>query len=157
VTAWTGNPVIGSDIPFSDYPAGDGLNGQTVRNVVFLSAGGNAVRVRLTNTFGTEAVHIGRATVAVQDAGATAEPGTLRTLGFGGEQEVTIAAGAHALSDPVSLAVAGLSTLLVSVYVPEQTGPLTNHPFTAQGNYLATGDLTQAASGTGYETRRAGC
>jgi lysophospholipase L1-like esterase len=151
VTAWTGNPVVGTDIPFLDCPAGDGLRDQTVRNVVFLSAGGNQVRVRLTNTFGTEAIHIGRASVALQDSGARPVPGTLRTLRFGGRSEVTIAAGAQALSDPVNLVVPGLRTLLVSVYVPEQTGPVTNHPFTAQGNFLASGDLTQDSSGTGYE------
>jgi lysophospholipase L1-like esterase len=150
VTAWTGNPVVGSEIPFLDCPAGDGLADQTVRNVVFLSAGGSQVRVRLTNTFGTEAVHVGRASVAVQAGGATPAPGTLRTLRFGGETEVTIAAGGRALSDPVDLVVAGLSTLLVSVYVPEPTGPVTNHPFTAQGNYLGAGDLTQDRSGSGY-------
>jgi lysophospholipase L1-like esterase len=151
VTAWTGNPVVGSDIPFLDCPAGDGLRDQTVRNVVFLSAGGSQVRVRLTNTFGTEAIHIGRASVALQAGGAQPVPGSLRTLRFGGRTEVTIAAGGQALSDPVPLAVPALRTLLVSVYVPEQTGPVTNHPFTAQGNFLAAGDQTQDRSGTGYE------
>jgi lysophospholipase L1-like esterase len=151
VTAWSGNPVVGTDIPFLDCPAGDGLRDQTVRNVVFLSAGGSQVRVRLTNTFGTQAIHIGRASVALQASGAAPQPGTLRTLRFGGRTEVTIAAGAQALSDPVNLAVPGLRTLLVSVYVPEQTGPVTNHPFTAQGNYLAAGDQTQDRAGAGYE------
>lgn len=151
VTGWTGNPVVGTDIPFLDCPAGDGLADQTVRNVVFLSTGGDQVRVRLTNTFGTESIHIGRASVALQAEGATPVPGTLRTLRFGGRTEVTIAAGAQALSDPVHLTVPALRTLLVSVYVPEQTGPVTNHPFTAQGNFLASGDQTQDRSGTGYE------
>jgi len=99
VTAWSGNPVAGSDIPFLDCPAGEGLADQTVRNVVFLSAGGSQVRVRLTNTFGTEAVQVGRASVAVQASDARPVPGTLRTLRFGGETEVTIAAGGRALFD----------------------------------------------------------
>jgi lysophospholipase L1-like esterase len=50
----------------------------------------------------------------------------------------------------VRLRVAALSTLLVSVYLPEATGPLTNHPFTAQGNYLAAGDRALARDGAGY-------
>ncbi|WJK35783.1 SGNH/GDSL hydrolase family protein [Solwaraspora sp. WMMA2065] len=150
VAAWAPSPVEGSTIPWSDCPAGDGLADQTVRNVAFVSAGGRAVRVRITNTFGTRELTVGRASVAVQHDGATAVPGSMRELAFGGSHEVTVAAGGRALSDPVPLRVAALSTLLVSVYVPEPTGPVTNHPFTAQGNHLAAGDRAAAPTADGY-------
>jgi len=150
VTAWGASPVVGSVIPGSSCPAGTGLTNQTVRNVVFVSAGGNAVRIRLTNTFGTQAMLVGHASVAVQSSGATAVAGTVRQLTFGGQTSVTLPAGADALSDPVAMHISPLSVLLVSVYVPGPTGPVTNHPFTAQGNYLASGDLTQAAGAAGY-------
>jgi lysophospholipase L1-like esterase len=151
VTAWGASPVVGSDVPGSTCPAGTGLTDQTVRNVVFLSAGGNTVRIRLTNAFGTQAVRVGHASVAVQASGAGAVPGTVHGLTFGGQQAVTLAAGGDALSDPVPLRVPALSNLLVSVYAPGPTGPVTNHPFTAQGNYLGGGDLTSSVSGTGYQ------
>jgi lysophospholipase L1-like esterase len=150
VTAWGASPVVGSVIPGNSCPAGTGLTNQTVRNVVFASAGGDSVRIRLTNTFGTQAMQVGHASVAVQSSGATAVAGTVHQLTFGGQQAVTIVAGADALSDPVAMHVSPLSVLLVSVYVPGPTGPVTNHPFTAQGNYLASGDLTLAAGATGY-------
>lgn len=150
VAGWAASPVEGSAIPWSDCPAGEGLADQTVRNVVFVSAGGSQVRVRITNTFGERALRVGRASVAVQGADAAAVPGTMRLLTFAGRTGVTVAAGGRALSDPVPLAVAPLSTLLVSVYVPEATGPITNHPFTAQGNYLASGDRALAPTGDGY-------
>jgi lysophospholipase L1-like esterase len=142
---------VGSDVGWGNCPAAKGLHDQTVRNVVFLSAGGSAVRVRLTNTFGTQSIHIGRASVGVQGADAEVAPGTLRPLSFGGRPDITIPAGAQAFSDPVSLSVAGLTNLLVSVYVPEATGPVTQHPFTAQGNFLAAGDRALAPSGASYE------
>lgn len=66
VAAWAASPVEGSTIPWSDCPAGEGLADQTVRNVVFVSAGGSSVRVRITNTFGSTALRVGRASVAVQ-------------------------------------------------------------------------------------------
>lgn len=151
VAGWAPSPVAGSKIPWSDCPAGDGLADQTVRNVAFMSAGGSAVRVRITNTFGERALRVGRASVAVQDGEATPVPGTMRGLTFnGGSTEVTVAAGGRALSDPVRLSVAPLTSLLVSVYVPEATGPVTNHPFTAQGNFLAAGDRALAAGAQGY-------
>ncbi len=149
-TAWGASPVAGSAIPGNTCPAGTGLTDQTVRNVVFLSAGGDEVRIRLTNTFGTQAMQVGHASVAVRSSGAAAVPGTVRELTFGGQTTVTIAAGADALSDPVALRVAPLSVLLVSVYVPGPTGPVTNHPFTAQGNYLGSGDLTLGSGAAGY-------
>ncbi|MET8850786.1 SGNH/GDSL hydrolase family protein [Amycolatopsis sp. NPDC004625] len=145
--SWAAGDVVGSEIPGNPCPAGAGLTDRTVRNVVFLSAGGDRVRVRVTNSFGTAPMTIGHATVARQAAGPDAVPGTLRDLTFGGRRSVTLAAGARLLSDPVPLEVAALSTLLVSVYVPGPTGPITNHPFTAQGNYLATGDRTRSGGG----------
>jgi lysophospholipase L1-like esterase len=93
---------------------------------------------------------ISRASIALQASGADAVPGTLRALTFHGRHSVTLAAGSREFSDPITLRVAPLSTVLVSVYVNHPTGPVTNHPFTAQGNYLATGDATLRSSGTGY-------
>ena len=147
---WAASPVIGSDIPWSTCPAGVGLTDQTVRNVVFVSTGGSSVRVRLTNAFGEHSIEVGSASVAVQASGASAAPGTLRTLTFGGQSQNLLAAGGDALSDPVALTVRPLTTLLVSVYVPDSTGPVTNHPFTAQGNYLAAGDQVGAAAAGGF-------
>jgi lysophospholipase L1-like esterase len=149
VASWAASPVVGSVIPWSDCPAGTGLTDQTVRNVVFVSVGGSQVRVRLTNAFGTMPLRVGHATVAVQAAGADAA-GPVRELRFHGGRGVTVPPGRELFSDPVSLRVAALSTLLVSVYVPGPTGPVTNHPFTAQGNFLASGDQAAAASGAAY-------
>jgi lysophospholipase L1-like esterase len=151
VASWAASPVEGSVIPWSDCPAGTGLRDQTVRNVVFVSVGGNQVRVRLTNAFGTTALRVGHASVAIQSGGgADAVAGTLRELTFHGRKGVTVPAGRELFSDPVRLRVAALSTLLVSVYVPGPTGPLTNHPFTAQGNFLAPGDQAVDVVGADY-------
>ncbi len=152
VAGWSVSPVVGSTIPGNTCPAGAGLTNQTVRNVVFLSAGGDQVRVRLTNTFGTKPLAVDHASVAVQGNGATPAAGTLRELTFQGRRTVTVPAGAQEYSDPVSLRVAALSTLLVSAHVAGPTGPLTNHPFTAQGNYLAGGDATLAGDARRFAT-----
>src|SRR5262245_40966962 len=82
-TAWGASPVVGVANPYEDCPAGTGFTNETIRNVLFLSAGGDAVRVRLSNAFGLAAMTVDHATVAVQASGATVQPGTLRTLTFG--------------------------------------------------------------------------
>jgi len=153
VATWGASPVVGSQDPYSPgCPAGNGLDNQTVRNVVFVSAGGDRVRVRLTNTFGEQPIDVGHATVARQGSGAEPVPGTLRTLTFGSRRSVTLAPGGEALSDPVHLHVSDLSNLLLSVYVPSATGPVTNHPSTAQTNYLAPGDQAASRSAAVYST-----
>lgn len=153
VASWGASPVVGVQDPYSPgCPAAGGLNNQTVRNVVFVSTGGNRVRVRLTNTFGDQLIDVGHATVARQASDAAPVPGTIRTLTFGGKTSVTLAAGGEALSDPIGLRVPSLSNLLLSVYVPGATGPVTDHPSAAQTNYLAPGDQTAAGSSSGFST-----
>lgn len=149
---WAASPVVGSDVPWMpDCPAGQGVTARTARNMVFVSAGGDRVRVRLSNAFGTGPLRVGHAGVAVQGDGAAPVPGSLRGLRFHGKPSVTIPAGAERFSDPVGLRVRALSKLLISVYLPGPTGPLTNHPFTAQGSYIADGDRTSATAGTGWD------
>jgi lysophospholipase L1-like esterase len=145
VATWQGAPVVGTAVPGNSCPAGAGLAGQTVRNAVFVSAGGSSVRVRLTNAFGTAPVTVGHASVAVQASGAVPVGGTTVPLTFGGQRSVTVPAGQELFSDPVKLGVTTLSTLLVSVHVPAATGPVTNHPFTTNTSFLGTGDLTASA------------
>lgn len=148
VASWAASPVVGTGV--NGCPAGAGLTDQTVRNTIFLGSGGDRVRVRLTNAFGTQPLRVGRASVAVQSTGAVPVAGTVRGLTFGGHRQVTVPAGQELFSDPVALRVAALSTLLISVYVPGPTGPVTNHPFTTNSTFLATGDQALAGSATPF-------
>jgi lysophospholipase L1-like esterase len=152
VAAWGASPVAGATIPGLTCPASTGLVNQTVRNVVFLSAGGDQVRVRLSNAFGTRAITVSHATVASAQSASSgdAAPGSLRDLAFGGQRQVTLPPGADALSDPVSMKVAALSDLLVSVYVPGSTGLVSGHEFASQDNFLGGGDRTAALSDAAF-------
>jgi lysophospholipase L1-like esterase len=151
VNAWQGSPVQGDTIAGASCPADKGLDAQTVRNVVFLSTGGDEVRVRLTNAFGAEPLQVGAASVALagQGAATATRPHALR---FGGERSVLIAAGGEALSDPVAMSVRALQTLDLSVYLPTATGPATQHWDAQQDNYLAAGDVTESTSAAAFGT-----
>jgi lysophospholipase L1-like esterase len=131
-----------------------GITNQTVRNIVFTSVGGNQVRVRLTNAFGTAALTVGSASVAVEGTGAGTVPSTMRPLRFGGQPGITIPPGAEALSDPVRLSVSALQSLAVSVFVPQLTGPATIHSLAVQDNFLsAAGDFTISGDPASFPTR----
>ena len=79
-------------------------------------------------------------------------PGTTRALRFGGKSSIVIAAGAEALSDPVSLRVTALQTLAISVYLPRATGPATQHFLSLQENYIAAGDRALASDAAAFDT-----
>jgi lysophospholipase L1-like esterase len=152
VNGWQGSPVGGGTIEGASCPADQGLDNQTVRNVVFLSAGGDRVRVRLTNAFGTAPLQVGSASVALAGSGAATVPGSTRPVRFAGRSSVLIAAGGEALSDPVPLAVRALQRLAVSVYLPRATGPATQHWDAQQDNFLATGNRAAAPGADGFTT-----
>jgi lysophospholipase L1-like esterase len=152
VTAWQGSPVGGGTIEGAACPADQGLEDQTVRNVVFLSAGGDRVRIRLTNAFGTRPLQVGTASVALAGSGAATVPGSTRPVRFAGRSSVLIAAGGEALSDPVPLPVRALQRLAVSVYLPQATGPATQHWDAQQDNFLAAGNRAAAPDAAGFGT-----
>ncbi len=152
VNAWQASPVPGGTIPGSSCPADTGLTNQTVRNIAFTTAGGDQVRVRLTNAFGAQPLRVGGASVAVAGPGSAARPGSTRALRFGGRSSIVIAADAEALSDAVSLKINALQRLDISIYLPTATGPATQHFFAQQDNYLASGNQTGASSAAAFTT-----
>jgi lysophospholipase L1-like esterase len=97
---------------------GAALSNQTLRMTARISIGGDTLRVRLSNAYGTRPLAIGAAHIGVRTSHAAVDPETDRVLTFGGERTATIAAGALLVSDPVNLHVAPLTDMAVSVYLP---------------------------------------
>jgi len=119
---------------------------QTVRQIVYISAGGSRVRVKLSNEYGNGALIIGSAHIAVQSTGASIVPQTDRTLKFNGRSSVVIPQGTVALSDPINLAVPSNTSLAISLFVPQNTGPATYHQNATQTAYISgPGDFSEAA------------
>jgi lysophospholipase L1-like esterase len=121
------------------------FDNQTLRLIVRTSAGGERVRVKVSNTFGTEPLTIGAAHVARRAADASIRPETDRTLTFGGKPSIAVPVGAVALSDAVNLAVPAGSDLAVSIYLPRRTVEVTTHVSAFQTSYVSpAGDFTAA-------------
>src|SRR5438552_393189 len=114
-----------SGAPPSNLPAT--FANQTARMIVRTSLGGSRVRVELSNMLNAQPVEIGAAHIAIHKGhGATVE-GTDRPLTFGGSSSFTIPAGVLVVSDPVSLEIAPLSDLAISIFLSRYTAPPTNH------------------------------
>src|SRR5271166_2923654 len=77
------------------------FSNQTLRLIVHTSLGGDDVRVRLSNAYGTASLVIGAAHIALRSTGAQIIPGSDRVLSFSGESTIAIPAGALVVSDPV--------------------------------------------------------
>jgi hypothetical protein len=126
---------------------------QTVRQIVYISAGGARLRVKLSNEYGVGALIIGSAHIALQSTGASIVPESDRTLTFGGRSSVVIPAGVVALSDPVNLPVPSNTSLAISVFVPQNTGPATYHQNATQTAYISgPGDFSNASGFPVQET-----
>jgi lysophospholipase L1-like esterase len=119
------------------------FNEQTLREIVHITLGGDRFRVRLSNAFGTKAVTIGGAHLAIRGAGSKIVPESDRALAFSGRPGIAIPPGAVVLSDPVDLKAPDSADLAVSVYLPGgPTIPSTLHYSAMQTSYLAPGDAT---------------
>lgn len=109
---------------------------QTLRQIV--RGAGDRLRVRLSNQYGRQPLTIARTHVAAHDSRSSITPDTAVT--FAGRAQVTIEAGAEAVSDPVDFATTGESDLAVSTYNASPTGPTTYHPFALQTGYVMAGE-----------------
>lgn len=138
------------------FPNGPEVTNQTIRQVVRLSLGGRAVRVRISNELGTGPLVIGAAHLARPgQAPGSIDPASDHALTFGGRPSVTIPPGAPAISDPMTLDVKALDSLSVSLFVPRDTGPAATHPLGRATTFLSDGDQTAAASLPGALTSTA--
>ena len=149
VATWAASPMAASDSERAEH----GFSDQTIRDIIYVSAGGEALRVHLSNLFGSRPLTIGGASVGVVRAGGELVPAGSRPLTFGGRLAVTVPAGATVTSDPLSGRVAPLAELAISIYLPDSTGPATNHQDAEQTTFVASGDHVADAEGTSFHGR----
>jgi len=125
-----------------------GFSNHTIRMMPRVSLGGDRVRVRISNAYGSRDLAIGAAHVALRDKGPAIVAGSDRMLTFGGNASALVAPGSFAISDPVELNVAALADLAVSVHLPGVVDPafqITGR-YARQTNYVSPpGDFTGAA------------
>lgn len=148
IAGWAASPEAAA--PTS--PFADGFRDQTIRNIIYTSAGGTVARVRLDNAFGSRALEVGAAAIAVTGRGAPGLAGASVPLSFAGHSSTVIPPGRQVFSDPVRLAVRPFERLAVSVFLPRATGPPTEHYNAHQTNYLATGDRVLAAGAAAFNS-----
>ena len=139
VASWGASQQIPE--PQNALPAED-LTDATVRQVFHLSVGGSALRVHLSNAFGTTALRVTAAHIArpVSPASAEIAAGTDKALTFAGSGAVTIPPGGEWVSDPVEMPVAALSDVAVSFHLADSLARQTSHPGSRATSWFVHGD-----------------
>lgn len=135
--SWASSALAPPGPPFKDPPA---VSNQTVTQTLVLSAGGDSVRIRFSNEFGSTPLEIGAASVLIS--------GSRLPLTFAGSKTVVVPPGAPMLSDPVRASLPDGAQLEVALYFPKETKITTFHPLGLDASFLSgPGDMTLAASG----------
>ncbi len=126
---------------------GSGARNQSFRLIVRPDVWGPQARIRLSNALGTRPITFDDVFVGLQLSGSAVLKGTNTPVLFGGRTSVTVAPGAEAWSDGVTLRTSGAGTegrkLAVSLHVVGESGPMTWH-----AKALTTSYVTWPGSGS---------
>ncbi|KAI0482611.1 SGNH hydrolase-type esterase domain-containing protein [Xylariaceae sp. FL0804] len=172
IDVWTAMPQLTEPANLPNPPfngSGVVFENATIRQTLQLTAdAGSAVRLVISNAFGTTDLPITSATLARPANGSVGtsavDPATLTPLTFaGGDANYTVPDGALVLSDPVVLRSSSLSSgnsnssssvlkagdvLTVTLYLAtgqaSATNAVTSHPGSRTTSYMASGDLSLA-------------
>ena len=138
------------------------VRNQTFRMIVKPQIWGQVLRIRLSNTFGTQPVTFSAVSVALQKHAASIVPGSSRSVTFGGSRLVVVPPGESLYSDPIALQIAPPTSLFglrksstnaernlaVSFAVSGSSGSLSFHRDAIATSYISppnSGDATVAA------------
>jgi lysophospholipase L1-like esterase len=105
------------------------LQDVTLRQHLRISVGGERLRLVVSNEYGHSPLKVASAHVGLGASGAGAY------ARFQGSKEITVAAGAKAVSDPISVAVPSGARLQVDLYLPDRT-PLAGFHWDARDQTL---------------------
>jgi hypothetical protein len=84
------------------------LSGRTLRQIIHLHAGGEQLRLRLSNRYGDGVVTLASISVGQVLQGPVVSPGE-KPVHFAGQATVTLEPGQEVVSDPVALRVEACS------------------------------------------------
>ncbi|HTI18244.1 MAG TPA: SGNH/GDSL hydrolase family protein [Trinickia sp.] len=130
------------------------VSGRTVREIVYPTASGQTVKLRVSNAYGRTPLVIDGMALARSTGGAAVRPGTSVQLTFGGRSSVVLEPGREVESDAVKLDVRGGAAYAVSIHVRPGQTMTAWHRVANQINYVSTpGDHTLDAAPTAYVKR----
>ena len=124
----------------ANLPPAPGFSDTTLRQIIRVSLGGNQIRVRFSNEFGTEPLSLTHVRIARPGTGGAIRLETDRGLTFQKSRSVTISPGKSVISDPIPFDLLPLSDLAVTLHTRTSTADITGHPGARCTSYLCAGN-----------------
>lgn len=149
---WVGTwGTAGQLVEPHNCPPPPGLSGNSLRQIVQVSIGGETVRLQLTNEFSEEPTEI----IAIELAHATTSgsssdivEGSSVVLSFNGKNGITMQPGEIVTSDPVKFPMGNRQNIAITIhYGAASSTSVSGHPGSRTTSYLAEGntnDFTHA-------------
>ena len=156
VTTWGTAPQLTEPGNLPPAP----LANSTLRQFVRTSIGGKHLRVRFSNNYGTNAVTINAAGIALATSAASAGNGDINTtteksLTFRGAPGIVIPPGEMVFSDPVVFDLPAITNVAVSVYFGNISATTINgHPGSRTTSFIKPGNFIAAANLAGASTTK---
>lgn len=133
---WAASPQEAPSQPSRPVPD---LADRTIRQIVRVSAGGDRLRLLLSNEMSPDPLVLDDVHVALAAADGAIVPGSDHAVTFGGAREARFPAGAPLLSDAVPLRLPALARIAVSIHVPAAVAHPTVHPLGRATGYIVPG------------------
>jgi lysophospholipase L1-like esterase len=125
----------------------------TVRQIVRVAQPAERIRIRFSNEYGTSTLRLGSVHVALAGADGSVLPGSDHIATFSHLPSAMIPAGAPLLSDAIDWRLPRMTSLAISIYLPEKVTP----PAHRVSEYVsAPGDVTAATVMPGATLVRTG-
>ena len=129
-----------------NLPPEPGLAGNSFRQIVEVSIGGEQIRLHLSNLFNeepTEILGVEIARAKSQGASPEIDLDSSVELTFGGERAVTLAPCAEAVSDPIVFRLESREDLAITIHYGQVARtPMTSHPGSRTTSYIAEGNTS---------------
>jgi len=148
VTTWGCGPQLTEPRNLPPVP----LANNTLREFVHVTLGGEVLRVRFSNAYGTNpvslnSVHVALAAGAGSAGAGNINPATDQALTFQGAAGLTLPPGEAVLSDPVHFHLPALTNLAISIYFGSVSATTINgHPGSRTTSFIQAGEAVRAAS-----------
>ncbi|MDP4181153.1 MAG: SGNH/GDSL hydrolase family protein [Bacillota bacterium] len=137
VGAWATSPQLVED---SNMPPDPGLSNNTLRQVVRVSIGGNQLRLKFSNEYGTSPVYMNSVHLAISAGGDLIKLDTDKALTFNGNESITIPVGETVTSDTLDYNLPKLTNIAITIYFGSTPTILTGHPGSRTTSYIQAGN-----------------
>jgi lysophospholipase L1-like esterase len=121
-------------------PPSPGLTDNSLRQIVRVSIGGKALRLKLSNEFSKEPVTLHSVQIAASAGQGAIDNSTNVKLTFNGCQEITLDPGSVLKSDPVTFNLKAGMDLAITIYFGGTSPDITGHPGSRTISYILPGN-----------------